>query len=324
MLPILLSLSLAVSVQSPRAADDGLEKSIAASRAKGIDYLKKQQKKDGTWETGALEVAGMTGGFTALVVLSLLEAGVAHDDPAIATAMPYLLKLKHEKSYVVSLQVQVLARLDRKKYAKDIQAGADWLMEKSISRAGKLEGWSYPSAQIADGSNTHFAVVALREAALAGAKVPDRTWDQIRKLYAESRGNDGWGYYGRMGQPATRTMTAAALTGLVMAAEFDKTGKGTDPAFDKGMASLLKGSPPRQGTSEVYEWFVTAELGRALATREFKSGDLVKPWYRDGAARLVKEQKINGSWEGKPGLDRSPMYATACALYFLGPPGERQ
>lgn len=321
MLASILTVSLALSASSPFADDAELNKAVAAARTKAIAFLKKQQKKDGTWELLTADITGMDGGMTALAVLGLLEAGVKTDDPAIAEALPNLAKLEPKKSYVVSLQTQVLVRIDKKKHAPKIQANADWLIEKAIMRGEKLEGWSYPANAVADGSNTHFAVVALREAALAGAKVPEKTWDQIREMYAASRGNGGWGYYPRAGQPATRTMTTAALAGLVMAAEFDKAGKGTDAAFDKGMASLLKGQANR-GTSEVYAWFVTAELGRALATREFKAGDQGLAWYREGATMLVKEQKENGAWEGKAGIDRAPIYATACALYFLGPPAK--
>ena len=67
----------------------------------------------------------------------------------------------------------------------------------------------------------------------------------------------------------------------------------------------------------------TAELGRALGVTEFKAGKKGKAWYREGAEKLVREQKEDGSWVGNSGLDQAPVYTTACALYFLGPPSKK-
>ena len=173
-------------------------------------------------------------------------------------------------------------------------------------------------------SNTHFAVMGLHAAAQAGAKVDAQLWEQIREMYARTQTKTGWGYYGERtfgGDRSTLSMTTCALLGLSIAVRYDKNAKGPDPAFEKGMAALLELSPGTKGAG--YEWMATAELGRALDTTEFKAGKKTKAWYREGAEKLVKEQKEEGSWEGKTGFDRTPIYATACALYFLGPSAKR-
>jgi hypothetical protein len=56
--------------------------------------------------------------------------------------------------------------------------------------------------------------------------------------------------------------------------------------------------------------------------RSFKAGKLAKPWYRDAAEKLVKEQREDGSWKPDGAqIDSSfPVIATACGLYLLGPP----
>lgn len=306
----------------PKAADEKFDKAVATARQKATDYLKMQQK-DGNWEkviTGG--VSDMGGGITAMAALGLLEAGVPADDAAVTRAVEYLVKVESKKTYVVSLQTQVLARVDARKHKEKIQKNVDWLLNEAVNSRGKLAGWSYPgNQQIGDGSNTHFAVMGLHAAALADAKVDAKVWDQVRDMYARARQEGGWSYYGDervKGQPS-RTMTIAALVGLVVAAEFDTAGRGPDPAFEKGMAAFLKVSP-RPGTSVAYEWLVTAELGNALASHEFKAGDKVLAWYREGAEKLLKEQKGDGSWMPGPGVDSNPIYATACGLYFLGPP----
>src|SRR5207253_4017306 len=73
---------------SPTRADEPLPEGIPAARMKAIDYLKKQQKPDGTWEGITLNfLADMEGGATGLVALALLEAGVKPDDPAVKKAI---------------------------------------------------------------------------------------------------------------------------------------------------------------------------------------------------------------------------------------------
>ena len=162
------TLSLAGTQQK---ADATLDEKVASARDKAIDFIKKQQKEGGHWEGVVLNLLDMEGGCSALATLALLEAGVPAKDPAVAKAVEYLVKLEPKKTYVVSLQTQVLARADPKKHAKQIQKNADWLIEKAVRKGGKLVGWSYPGHNLADNSNTHFAVVALHYAAQTGAKL---------------------------------------------------------------------------------------------------------------------------------------------------------
>src|SRR5205085_7060429 len=103
---------------------------------------------DGTWEakTPFLNVLGdMAGGTSALATLGLLEAGVPADDLSVAPAIKYLAGLPPKKTYVVSLQTQVLARADAKKHAEVIQRNADWLVAHALglNAGGGLKGWSY-------------------------------------------------------------------------------------------------------------------------------------------------------------------------------------
>jgi hypothetical protein len=253
---------------------------------------------------------------------------VPANDPAVAKAVDYLLALKPDKTYVMSLHTQVLARVDAKKYAKELQANADWLMGKVITKNGTLQGWPYPGNQIADNSNTHFAVMGLHAAAQAGAKVDAEIWKKLRDYYTDTQQkNGGWTYHNVGDTKTTSSMTTAALLALTIAVKYDKLAKEPDPAFKKGMAALLDGISG-EGKSAAYELFTTAELGRALGTTEFKSGKMAKAWYREGVEKLVKGQQEDGSLKyGDPergGIDRNqPVYATACGLYFLGPPAKK-
>jgi hypothetical protein len=315
------ALVLSVVLVAGPAAE--LEKKAAPAREKAIGYLKKQQKADGTWEVLIGTLADMEGGSTALVTLALLEAGVPPDDPAVAGALLYLAKLEPKRTYVVSLQTQVFAKAEPKSFRKQIQANADWLLRTAIRRGGRLDGWSYPQNDIPDGSNTHFAVVALHAAVQAGAKVDEKVWAEVRDLYARAQLNAGaWAYYSERlggGDASSLSMTGAALVGLSLAAKQEPAGK-PDPAFEKGMAWYVPEFRFESAKSTGYNMMVAAELGRSLGRREFTAGRQTRAWYREGVEKLVKEQKEDGSWATGKSIDGDPALATAFALYFLGPP----
>jgi hypothetical protein len=324
MTAIVLTAVLASAAPVAREAVQ-FEKRVSAARAKAIDFLKKQQNKDGIWEGKAIEfLAGMDGGTTALATLSLLETGVKPDDAAIAKAVDYLVKLQSKKTYVVSLQTQVLARVDAKKHAKLIQANADWLLANAIKANNKLVGWSYPINDIADGSNTHFAVMGLHAAAQAGATIDNKVWTQIRDFYVKTQRNEGWAYYSDAKQPTTVSMTGCGALGLAVTAMHDKNAKKPDADFDKAMAAYLPIWTLSSPKSTFYNMMVVAELGRVLGVTEFKSGDEVKAWYHEGAVKLMKEQHEDGSFaSGTKSVDGNAIFGTAFGLYFLGPPAKK-
>jgi hypothetical protein len=316
------AMSLAGAAQNP---EQTLDEKVATARDKAIAFLKNAQDKDGTWEGSVLSLlADMNGGVTALATLALLEAGAPANDPAVTKAVAYLVKLEPKKTYVVSLQTQVLCRVKDKKHLPRIQNNADWLLGKAIKRGGNLEGWSYPGQDLADNSNTHFAVVALGDAAKAGAKIEAKTWEQIRDFYTRTQLASGWGYYSNRafgGDHVSLSMTTSALLGLIIAAKNDKNSKDPDPAFEKGMAAWLKLASGAK--SRAYEHFATAELGRVLGTTEFKAGKMGRAWYREGAERLLQLQQADGSFVDKGGIDAMPVLATSFGLYFLGPPAKK-
>jgi hypothetical protein len=228
----------------------------------------------------------------------------------------------------VSLQIQVLARVDAKKYKEELQKGVDWLMAKAIRKNNALAGWSYPANEFADGSNTHFAVMGLHAAEKAGAKVDEKLWKQIENWYVRNQLKEGWSYYDKTtlpGDPATRTMTTCGLIGLLIASKHDKEAKGPNEAFEKGLKVWVPWdlqSPKSVG----YAMMAVAELGRLHGSNEFRSGDKTWNWYRIGAERVIKSQKEDGSLveEMNKPFDANPVLATAFRLYFLGPPAKKQ
>lgn len=318
MVALLIGVSFAVAAPVPK--DDAADKEL---RARAVKFLKDRHEKDGTWENPGLgDVAGLKGGTTALVALALLEAGAPANDPALAKAIAYLAELAPEKTYVVGLVTQVLARADAKKYAPAIQANADWLMANAVTRGDKLIGWSYPIAGggTADNSNTHFALAGLHAATAAGAKVDPKLWGRVRDLYArEQTAGGGWGYVtDARPAPATASMTACGALALALAAKHDKPAN-PDPALAKALALLADGKLSG-GKGTGYLLFTHAELGRALGGTEFRAGERARAWYREGAESVFKLQAENGSVAFDKNIGGNPVVGTAFALFALGPP----
>ncbi|HEX4610794.1 MAG TPA: prenyltransferase/squalene oxidase repeat-containing protein, partial [Urbifossiella sp.] len=316
---------------APQTADQRFHAGVAAARRKAVAFLTDRQTPDGSWEAVPLVFVGLEGGETALVTLALLEAGVPPDAPPVKKAVEYLARVPAKRTYVVGLQTRVLARADPKAHAARIQANADWLVAQGIGLdRGRLKGWSYPGEgavaadALADQSNTHFAVFGLHAAAGAGAKVTDRVWPAVRDLYVRTRRPGGWTYHpdSALDSGPTYCMTAAALTGLAIADQHSRPNAVARGAFDEGMRALLT-APVQAPKSIGYQWLVTAELGRVVGAAAFKSGDVEVKWYREGAEKLVADQRPDGSWVPGRGVDAEPVLGTAFGLYFLGPPGNR-
>jgi len=71
------------------------KKAVDAAVKKGVEFLKSQQKPDGSW-TG-LRAKSYPMGYTALALLALLKAGVSPEDECIKKGFDYLRKLPFRK-----------------------------------------------------------------------------------------------------------------------------------------------------------------------------------------------------------------------------------
>ncbi|MGH9678253.1 MAG: DUF4159 domain-containing protein, partial [Candidatus Acidiferrum sp.] len=75
----------------------------------GIEFLKDAEKGRGRWELD-LESTARPGGWSALAMLALLNAGVRPDDPIIKRGLDYLRGIPPTQTYVVGLQTMVFAK----------------------------------------------------------------------------------------------------------------------------------------------------------------------------------------------------------------------
>jgi hypothetical protein len=329
------------SAPPPKVEEELVDK-VRKSIEKGVKFLKDQRdRKTGTWEGLFIKVlADMEGGQTALATLALLNCGVKPDDPSVRDSLKYLSDLPPRKTYVVGLQNLVFVETRDKKYLPLIQKNADWLIETALglrNGAGKLEGWSYPGNQLADNSNTQYALLGLYAAKQAGVKIEDKVWRAIQDYYTryqlvESPTSGCWAYYNSSKPPANHasfSMTVAGVCGLIIASMgLDESEQKLDPA--SGVAAncgvYSSNSPIAMGMnwigahfdfesakSSFYNIYGIERLGRLSGQRFIGRYD----WYRQGCEKLIGLQKDNGSIVGSTGIDSSAILSTSFALLFL-------
>jgi hypothetical protein len=333
------------------AGDDKLVKNVGKAIEKGVAFLKSQQRKaDGSWELGTAGVARSgNGGWTALAMLALLNAGVKSDDPVFKKGLDYLRKVPAEETYTTGLQTTVLCQLGDRADHKLIRRNV-----KAILGARMRDGWGYnlrlikrekngPAkkdkeiAGIADYSNTQYALLGLHEAIQSGVvKGEPKLLEEIQTLFITTQRNGGWGYRSSAGG-TSMTMTAAGLSNLMM----------IDLDIDRGNVVLLPdGSEKKCGEFDdnknmmkALEWigdrfprqirednavetlghpfyclYGIERAGRLTGQRYFGGHD----WYEVGCRYLVEIQKADGSWttNGRT-LDHWPVIATSFAVLLL-------
>lgn len=335
-------IALLLLLVPPQDASDAerrafVDKKVDPAIEKGLRALREFQAVSGGFSS-------MSGdhphGTTALALYTLLALGGTLEDPAAAKALDWILKNpigwlgggSHD-TYEISLIAVALSyalphlpKGERREQAESmLQRAADWLVSAQV-RGG---GWSYSSNATPrhDHSNSQFAVLGLRAAANAGAKVKKEVWERELTHYKISQLPDGgWGYttcYGsqarsRFGR-STATMTAAGVMGLAMSIGSTKGTRteqlASDPAIKKGLEAmsvhwsrgLETGLKSLGGVS-----YLLYSIERAcMLTGQRLIGTI--DWYVEGAWLLITGQRADGFL----GLGREPVSSHCFSLLFL-------
>ncbi|MGA0871559.1 MAG: hypothetical protein ACO3SJ_01675 [Phycisphaerales bacterium] len=228
-------------------------------------------------------------GWTAIVLLALIEAGISPQDPRIADAVEALADASIDGTYAVSVRAMLWAALPDR-HRRRLETDASWLLS---GFSAESRGWDYrqqPQSRREDNSITQFASLALWLAAARGVEVPSRLWELLEARYLASQMPDGgWNYEGR--GDARGSMTAAGVATLFMLdRERDprrREREQVEAAIAKGLAWLDARFDPARNPGhhdhEVY-WLYSLERA-ALAGGLSRLGG--RDWFREGAAALV-------------------------------------
>lgn len=306
-----------------------------------LDKLKaellKAQKPNGSWEEAAWSVnspAAGIGGQTALVTWALLQAGQDPYSEPILKAVQHLLAIERQMNgtYNRSLRCMVLSSLARidpaGKYAAAMQRDVEFLLSSrlpngrwtyvpmSLVKARGMATLDYGG--IGDNSNTQFAVLALREAAVAGASVPTSAWQEIRDYWQRSQGEDG-GFSYRDPGSSYGSMTGAGAASLFIAEDMMRGGRccvGELPVpISRALGWLSQNfnaaiNPNGSDAWRLYWLYSVERVAETSGYRYFGNHD----WFWEGASVIVRDVRRGN---GPQYIGEASLADRAFALIFL-------
>jgi beta-lactamase regulating signal transducer with metallopeptidase domain len=283
--------------------------------ARGVGFLKRQQKPDGSW----VEYSSQKGGVTALCALALARSGVADNERSVRKAAEYLQLQETDRTYSVALQTMFLSAADPKAHAKTIRRNVQWM-----EQAQRNGGWSYDiRGGEVDHSNTHFALMALDATDTAGVTAQPKTWRTSLEHWIKAQNPDGsWGY--KVGSQGTGSMTCAGMSSVAMGAA--RIGKQEDlakqaiAAIEKANQWMSRNSAVDRNPGSPIKIWVFYYL-HAL-TRAGQDAERPKigghDWYQELSAFLtIAQRAADGAWSGKGPIETEPLIATSFAILSL-------
>jgi len=264
---------------------------------------------------------------SAFTAYAMLKCDVASNDPTVARALDLLLEKEPEGNYNVSLVAMALATAlekgapRRERLEKRLRRMAEILVDSQL----KSGGWSYGtrnvpeqafSGWVYDLSNTQFAILGLRAAANAGARIPQATWERALALLDKAQLPDGgWSYQGGDGSSYDRMTAAGAYSWIICAISLDEKlapEAAAENARLRGALNWLARSGEAKPLASPPDYYFLYSLERCCMIAKVERLG-TRDWYADGASLLVRSQSPEGIWSG----GHSPAVGTSMALLFL-------
>ncbi len=315
-----LAIALSLGLQDPGGqSGEEIPFSLRVNRAValGVDYLKREQRPDGTFPG---HEADHPGGTTALVAFALVKSGVRRRDETLVRALQALEGNEFKSTYSASVHLLLCESLGDPE-ARRAEAERSLRVLVDNQRQGV---WAYPWGHLCN-SNTQFALLGLRSARRMGLAVPEEVLLEVAGgLWAFQHRSGGFLYEPEASTPYAG-MTAAALASLAvldeMAADLTRLGAelhrhqrdraAAEAWLERHFDLTRNGYDDGTWTPSwhyAYLWAVERWCG--LTERERFAGT---DWYAEGARWLVDSQARDGSW---PSNDK-PLEDTCFALLFL-------
>jgi hypothetical protein len=306
---------------------------------RGLEWLVKHQKGDGSWSMKGPYPDGAvnenTAAATAMAMLAFLGNGHTHTkgmyQKTVDRGMKHLLKMQDKDGnffqdgrrdqwmYTQGQCTIAICELYAMSRDSALREPAERAVAFVVASQHKAGGWRYAPGSDSDTSVTGWMLMALQSARMAGLEVPKKTLDSISRYLDDAAvtGSNGSKYSYQPGMETSEVMTAEAL----LCRQWLGWSR-NDPRMKKGIEFLLTAENlPNPNFPNVYYWYY------ATQTMHHVEGDAWKQWNAAMRDMLVGLQvdggKERGSWSPtKPKLDRwgsqaGRLFQTCLSIYIL-------
>jgi hypothetical protein len=310
-------------------ADAEITPALEEAVRRGFEYLRRQQKPDGSFGEGRY---GEHIGVSSLCAISFMADGnvPGRGDFAdcVQKALDFVLSHSSETGLLVSDEThgpmyghgfatlflgEIYGMNSQDDRVRDALVRAVQLIVASQNDEG---GWRYnPVPADADVSVTICQIMGLRSARNAGIKVPKSTIDDAVKYVRECQNPDGGFRYMRDSGGSQWPRTAAGVASLYYAGVYE------DESIARGLDYLRKTAFPRAGAAPMAAGFMQPHYfyGHYYAVQAMylAGGEHWRAWWPAIRDELVARQNPDGSWSD---AQNGGAYGTAMALIVLQMP----
>jgi len=314
---VLSSLALLTALALPARAEQETKVTPDIERCvvRGLDFLARNQKPDGSWGDQYGRVSGVVG----LAMLSFLAHGEHPDEgkygPAIRRAVNYMITTQQDNGLLASGEAgspmyshgfatlalgEVYGQMDDPRVGPALQKAVGLILKAQ----NRLGGWRYSvDSSDADTTVSGAQMMGLRAAANAGMEVPLAAIQRGVAFYKSCFvPGGGFGYTGADGPSPARCgigLLVLSLSGAYRSPEA------------KATADLLLGGGG-QGF-DGYFYYMCYYCSQAM----FQAGGRYwRHWNETMTPALISMQSADGSWPDR-GSSGGPIAATAFALLSI-------
>ena len=299
---------------------------------KGLEWLKRNQQRDGMWSLlGNFADGAPTENkvaATAMALLAFQGHGSTHQygpyKDVVARAWNGLIKKQdaegnffltgghHHRLYTHAQATIALCELYGMTRDETVKVSAQKALNYCISSQSPQGGWRYAPGGASDTSVTGWFVMALQSGRMAGLEVPATNLDRI-SAYLDSATTDGGSKYAYIpGQSDTLSMTAEGLLCRQYLGWLHD-----DPRLNQGI-QYVGSNPIRFAEMDVYYWYYATQAMHHMGG---------KPWMQWNRImrQVIPENQLQtgkeaGSWDphnDTHGHLGGRLYTTCLCIYML-------
>jgi hypothetical protein len=300
--------------------------------ADGLEWLKRNQRKDGTWSLSGPYSDGASidnpTAATAMALLAFQGAGHTHRSGSYADVVERgsqaLLKMQgrdgdfwkgttsHHRLYSQAQAMIAICELYGMTQDSQLRTAAERAVDYAVKTQDRLGGWRYQPGFDSDTSVSGWFMMGLQSARMAKLEVPASTLERLGVYLDRVASADGARYGYQPGTEPTFSMTAEAL----LCRQYLGWPR-HDPRLKTG-SNLILAHPIDWHERDVYYWYYATQVLHHLG------GDAWEEWNRVMRQVLPENQtrteRERGSWsplDDRWGPHGGRLYVTCLSLYML-------